>query len=97
MRYVIRKDILKRELAVKFEKKKNFIKSVTRTHRYFIGAVFFQKALLYFKRPFIVQVKNRCKFTFTKHSIIRFYNVGRNAFRSNASFVNFFSLQKASW
>lgn len=97
MRFVLRKDIKLRSLVIKQEKRNKFFKAILRCHFTFSFVDLYNGVFLTFSKNFIGKVKNRCKFTFSKHSIIRFYHLGRNAFRTNASFSTFFGLQKSSW
>jgi len=97
MRFKNRKDIKLRQKTVSSEKKNNFFKAVIRLHQQtFVSEVYFG-LFSKFSKNFLTRLKNRCQFTFSKHSIIRFYHIGRHAFRSNASFGTFFGLQKSSW
>jgi len=97
MRFKNRKDIKLRQQAVKLEKKNKFFKAIIRSHQQtVIGEVYFG-LFSKFSKHFLNRLKNRCQFTFSKHSVIRFYHIGRHAFRSNASFGTFFGLQKSSW
>lgn len=97
MRFAVRKDFKRRNLVVKVEKRNNFFQAMMRFHQDFLPAMVYQGIFLSFSRKSLNQTKNRCQYTFSKHSIIRFYHLGRNAFRSNASFSTFYGLQKSSW
>ena len=97
MRYVLRKDIKYRQLASKYEKRNKFIYAMLRVHKKFDMAFSYLKIFGSFSRNFLNRAKNRCKFTFSKHSIIRFYHVNRHSFRNCANFGSFFGLHKSSW
>lgn len=97
MRFQLRKDIKKRKNAIKFEKRNKFFKSILRFHDSISCISIYQRTFLSFSKTFLTRAKNRCQFTFSKHSILRFYHLGRHAFRAFASFSTFYGLQKASW
>lgn len=97
MRFALRKDIKRRREAFKAEKRNRFFQAVLRVHEDFSSATLYQKMFLSFKKSFITRVKNRCLYSFSKHSIIRFYHVNRHSFRTFASFGTFFGLVKSSW
>jgi ribosomal protein S14 len=98
MRFVIRKEFRFRALAVKFERRNNFFKAMVRAHHVCREEAYdFQGIFVSFRRNFLVRTKNRCQYTFSKHSINRFYHMNRVAFRNFASFGGFFGLQKSSW
>lgn len=97
MRFQVRKDIKKRKLAIKVEKRNTFFKAIFRFHDSLFCISSYQKTFLSFNRTFLNRAKNRCQYSFSKHSIVRFYHMGRHAFRAFASFSTFYGLQKASW
>lgn len=97
MRFKLKKDRKIRKIAVKLEKKNNFFKAVIRSHNNFGFSLVYFGLFSKFSKHHLNKLKNRCQFTFSKHSIIRFYHIGRHAFRTNASFGTFFGLQKSSW
>ena len=97
MRYVVRKDFYTRMRVVPWERRRKFFLAVLRTHRSFALAFIFQPFVLALSRYGLSRTKNRCVYTFSKHSVGRFYHLNRSAFRSFASFGMFFGLQKASW
>jgi len=97
MRFVLRKDFRNRKAFLKVEKRNRFIQAMLRAHDDFFPAIFYQKMFLSFKKSFITRIKNRCQYSFSKHSIIRFYHVNRHSFRTFASFGTFFGLSKSSW
>jgi ribosomal protein S14 len=97
MRFQVRKDIKRRQLAIKVEKRNKFFQSMLRFYQDLPCFVVYQDVFLSFSKKFLNQTKNRCQYTFSKHSIIRFYHLGRHAFRANASFLTFYGLQKSSW
>jgi len=97
MKFTFRKDIKKRKSAVSFEKRSKFFQALMRIHKDFEFVVCYQGLFLSFNKKFLNQLTNRCQYTFSKHGIIRFYHIGRHAFRANASFGTFYALQKSSW
>jgi len=97
MRFQLRKDIVRRKAAVKVEKRNKFYKALFGFHEGLSCIKLYQKVFLSFTRKDLNRTKNRCQYTFSKHSILRFYHLGRNAFRAFASFSTFYGLKKASW
>jgi len=97
MRFVVRRDFKRRIAAVKVEKRNKFFQAMLRIHQDWGFSVVYQGMFLMFSKRFLIQAKNRCQYTFSKHSVIRFYHLGRHVFRANASFGTFYGLQKASW
>lgn len=97
MRYVVRKDFYTRLRIVPWERRRKFFLALLRTHRNFPFAFIFQPLILALSRYGLNRAKHRCMFTFSKHSVGRFYHLNRSAFRSFASFGMFFGLQKSSW
>ena len=94
---MVRNDFHTRMRVVPWERRRKFFLAVLRTHRLFGLAFIFQPLVLALSRYGLSRTKNRCAYTFSKHSVGRFYHLNRSAFRSFASFGMFFGLQKSSW
>lgn len=97
MRFATRKDYRRRKAVIKVEKRNKFLQAMVRFYQDFYYFDIYQNVFLSFSKSFLNKTKNRCQYTFSKHSIIRFYHLGRHMFRISASFSTFYGLQKSCW
>lgn len=97
MKYLVAKDIKRRVLFKKFEKKRQVLKMVSCNE--FLDKKIRNRAviLLSYTPGLFVQIRNRCIYSGRARAFIRDYKVSRSFFKKFANFGYLKGVKKASW